>query len=287
MIHLQLVPFPDIPTDIARLILETAAWKDDKTAYTLVFVSKVVRQWIDPILYHSVTLSTSKQLAAFRDSIISRCDAAFFSRAVKRHCIGDLSIGTLETRHHSAANIWTWMRAALEACTGVERLAIWLTTREMELHWLARNNDHLRPTHMSFDVNEHDWDDRPDSVTIFPHLNLDCFTNQDIEDIPWQAIFARCPNLAHISLSGTAVQHSSYDCTLFSLIVSPLLSLLPAIVVVFAIVLSSHPQSLDRMLEDQIDAISEASDRFVVVCHGMISPDAQVFGLQVCRRSTP
>ncbi len=177
------------------------------------------------------------------------------------------------------------MRAALEACTGVERLAIWLTTREMELHWLACNNDHLRPTHMSFDVNQQDWDDRPDSIKIFPesltHLNLDCFTNQDIEDIPWQAMFAHCPNLAHISLSGSAVQHSSYDCTLFSLIVPPLLSLLPATVVVFAIVLSPHPHSLNRILEEQIDAISEASDRFVVVCHGMISPDAQVFGLQV------
>ncbi|KAF8909174.1 hypothetical protein CPB85DRAFT_1307979 [Mucidula mucida] len=222
MIHLQLIPFPEIPTDIARLILEMAAWEDDKTAYTLVFVSKVVRQ--------------CKQLAAFRDSIISRSDTAFFSCAVKRLCIGDLSIGTLEFRHHSAANIWTWMRAALEACTGVERLAIWLTTREMEMHWLACNNDHLRPTHMSFD-----------------------------------AMFAHCPNLAHISLSGTAVQHSSYDCTPFSLIVSPLLSLLPATVVVFAIVLSPHPHSLNRILEEQIDAISEASDRFVVVCHGTIS----------------
>ncbi len=43
--HDMVVPFPDIPLDIARLLFETAAWEHPPTAYSLALVSKVVRRW--------------------------------------------------------------------------------------------------------------------------------------------------------------------------------------------------------------------------------------------------
>ncbi|KAF8999222.1 hypothetical protein BDZ89DRAFT_727309 [Hymenopellis radicata] len=201
---LQLLPFPDMPTDIERLLLETAAWEDDSSAYSLVLVSKLVRQWIDPILYHSVALCTSTQLSLFHYSMILRDDPAFFSRAVKVLCIGNQN-----SRRHAIADIWPWAQDVLEVCTGVERLAVWLIGRTLELRTFTGNLGRLRPTHMSLiDMTNHGWHGGPDCVQVLPnsltHLNLDCDSNQDIEDIPWQEIFARCPNLAHISLSGYA-----------------------------------------------------------------------------------
>ncbi len=38
-------PFPDLPTDVARYILEGAAYQDPCTAVYLTRVSKIVRQW--------------------------------------------------------------------------------------------------------------------------------------------------------------------------------------------------------------------------------------------------
>ncbi|KAF9018278.1 hypothetical protein BDZ89DRAFT_1073979, partial [Hymenopellis radicata] len=288
MIYLRLSPLPDMPIDIARLIFETAAWENGATAYRLVLVSKVVREWIEPILYNSVVICTGSKLAAFHDSIISRNDNAFFSRAVKVLCLGDRSTGMLKCPHHSIAAIWPWARAILEVCTGVQRLAVWLIDHDLELHRFTRNSGRLRPTHMSLDITDHSWDSaRLDWVKILPesltHLNLDCGSYQDITDILWLEIFAWCPNLAHVSLSGYAARVRFIDGELFSLIVSPLMSQLPATVATFAVVMPEtwHPYSRDkdRELENQLDAISEASDRFVVVSHDFC-PRRQIRGLQ-------
>ncbi|KAF9017742.1 hypothetical protein BDZ89DRAFT_369453 [Hymenopellis radicata] len=284
MAYLRLSPFPDIPIDIARLIFETAAWDHGTTAYSLVLVSKDVREWIDPILYHSVALCTGSQLVAFRDSMISRNDSVFFSRAVKVLCIGDRSTGILKYPDPPVDDMWLQARAVLKACTGVKCLAVWLGGYDKALHHLtgAGSSGRLRPTHMSLiDIAKHCWhgglDVLPNSLT---HLNLDCESNQDIEDISWQEIFARCPDLAHISLSGNAVRESSDDSELFS-IVSPVMSQLPVTVATFTMVIARDPdcQETVRMLE-QLATISESSDRFVMVSHD-ISPHKQIRGLHV------
>ncbi|KAF9017732.1 hypothetical protein BDZ89DRAFT_1074573 [Hymenopellis radicata] len=257
MTCLRLSPFPDIPIDIARLIFETAVWDDGTTAYSLVLVSKVVREWIDPILYNSVTLYTKSQLVAFRASIISRNDSAFFSRAVKVLCIGDRSTATLDTS------------SVLKACTCVKCLAVWLVGHDLALHHLtdAGSSSRLRPTHMSLtDITKHCWhgglDVLPNSLT---HLNLDCLSNQDMKDIPWQESLFR---------------ESSDDNELFS-IVSPVMSQLPLTVETFTMVIARDPDSHEtaRMLE-KLATISEASDRFVVVSHD-ISPHREIRGLHV------
>ncbi|KAF9026299.1 hypothetical protein BDZ89DRAFT_1067648 [Hymenopellis radicata] len=64
--------FPDLPLDVARLLLEAAAWSDRlSTARNLTLVSKDVRQWIDPILHHTVALDTPTKLYAFAAAVIA------------------------------------------------------------------------------------------------------------------------------------------------------------------------------------------------------------------------
>ncbi|KAF9018283.1 hypothetical protein BDZ89DRAFT_1073985 [Hymenopellis radicata] len=258
MIYLRLSPLPDMPIDIAQ---------DGATAYRLVLVSNV--------------------LAAFHESIISRNDNAFFSRAVKVLCLGDRSTGMLKCPDHPIAAIWPWARAILEVCNGVQRLAVWLIDHDLELHRFTRNSGRLRPTHMSLDITNHSWHAILDWVKILPesltHLNLDCENNQDIKDIPWLEVFAWCPNLAHMSLSGYAVSaHFFDDGELFSVIVPSLMSQLPATVATFTMVMAiglPYSRDKDRVLENQLDAISEASDRFVVVSHDFC-PRRQIRSLQ-------
>ncbi|KAF8999218.1 hypothetical protein BDZ89DRAFT_1082821 [Hymenopellis radicata] len=284
---LQLSSLPDIPSDIARLLLEAAAWEDRPTAYNLVLVSKVVRQWIDPILHYSVALCMSKELIAFHKSIISRNDNAFFSRAVKVLCIGDRSTGGLPPPGPDYPNpkVWTWVKAVLNACRGVDRLAVWLIGRDLELDQFTGKSGPLHPTHMSLlDLTAHGWIARQDCINILPgsltHLNLDCEGNEDIEDIPWKDIFARCPNLAHILLSGRAIHDNFNDGELFSHVVDPIVSELPDTIATFSMVVAPDTIS-DRgvhIFEDQLNTVAKASDRFVVVCHD-ISYRGQIQGL--------
>ncbi|KAF9026292.1 hypothetical protein BDZ89DRAFT_1134869 [Hymenopellis radicata] len=126
--------FPDFPTDLARSFFEMAAWEDPCTAEHLTRVSKNVRQWIDPILYHTVILCTVTQLAQFHQSITLRNDSAFFARSVKILRLGNVKSAEfavpvwvdrppLETQMELVRNVFN-------ACSGVRRLAFWLRLNE-------------------------------------------------------------------------------------------------------------------------------------------------------------
>ncbi|KAF9026279.1 hypothetical protein BDZ89DRAFT_38354 [Hymenopellis radicata] len=145
---------PDLPLDVARLLLEEAAWSDrSTTARTLTLVSKDVRQWIDPILHHTVTLDTHTKLDAFAATVIARNDPAFFRRTVKVLTI--LTIDNLELGDVSdeIIDLTDSMAVILTACTGIERFAFWVAATvhipPKEFHLLWKN---MQPTHASLAV---------------------------------------------------------------------------------------------------------------------------------------
>ncbi|KAF8912688.1 hypothetical protein CPB85DRAFT_1301133 [Mucidula mucida] len=264
----MVVPFPDIPLDIARLLFETAAWEHPPTAYSLALVSKVVRRWIDPLLYYSVTLGTSASLVAFHHSITMRHNDAFFSRTVKVLCIGSRTSGTLglPSDIYPVERIWACVRAVLDVCTGAQRLALWLIDREEELCHLPVIHGGLRPTHMSLlDLTDYGFKSRQECVEILPssltHLNLDCENYDDFEDIPWQEIFSR------------------WD--LFSLVVAPLIPDLPDAITTLGIFTMVPSEEVDLpVFQTQLDLITNATDRIVVVAED-ISLRGQLSGLYV------
>ncbi|KAF9026307.1 hypothetical protein BDZ89DRAFT_1067654, partial [Hymenopellis radicata] len=86
--------FPDLPVHVARLLIEVAAWSNrPTTARNLVLVSKTVRQWIDPILHHTIVLDTEPKFYAFVAAVASRKDPDFFRRNVRVLAIGNFELG--------------------------------------------------------------------------------------------------------------------------------------------------------------------------------------------------
>ena len=57
--------FSNLPVELVRDIFEHAAVSDRATARNLALVSSAVRHWTDPILYHTVVLSSARTLRAF------------------------------------------------------------------------------------------------------------------------------------------------------------------------------------------------------------------------------
>lgn len=112
-----------LPVEIIRDILEIAAWSDQATAAMLDRVSRTVRNWIGPILYHTVILHSPDAFIGFLELLrvvplyatgITR-DAAFYTQSVQylsianvrlpSHLIEPLekicgNVKTLETDHH-------------------------------------------------------------------------------------------------------------------------------------------------------------------------------------------
>ncbi|KAF9026291.1 hypothetical protein BDZ89DRAFT_1161294 [Hymenopellis radicata] len=200
--------FPDLPLDVVRLLLEEAAWSDRfTTAYNLTLVSKDVRQWIEPILHHTVTLDTPTQLYAFAVTITSRNNPDFFRRTVKV-----LRIGNLEYFPETGIPLADSMAVVLTACTSIERFAFWV---DAPCPMPLPSAMHAHPTHLSLAV---PWKEL-DSFDIFDfligmtspsltHLHLDfaSFISLYTFEDAWSIIFRRCPGLTHLRLSGNALE---------------------------------------------------------------------------------
>ncbi|KAF9026294.1 hypothetical protein BDZ89DRAFT_1067643 [Hymenopellis radicata] len=209
MAHTQMTRCPDVPLDVARLVLEEAAWSDRfTTARNLTLVSKDVRQWIDPILHHTVALDTPTKLYVFAATVIARNDPEFFGRTVKV-----LTIGNLELGHFSETGIELAdsMTVVLTACTSIERFAFWMhASGYMPLPPAM----HPHPTHLSLAVRiELDSFDFLIEMTSpsLTHLHLDfALFGADFARYTfigaWSEIFRQCPGLTHLKLSGKALE---------------------------------------------------------------------------------
>jgi hypothetical protein len=65
-------PFPPLPVELVRCILEVAALKDKSTSLTLARVSKLVYHWAIPIIYHTVILRGVDQMYPFYCTLQAR-----------------------------------------------------------------------------------------------------------------------------------------------------------------------------------------------------------------------
>ncbi|KAF8992139.1 hypothetical protein BDZ89DRAFT_1086358 [Hymenopellis radicata] len=271
-------PFPDLPIDVARYLLETAAWEDPCTAQALTRISKVVRQWIDPILYHTVTLHTLPQLSDFTISISARNSPAFFARSVKILRLGAFTLGAFkysDGRIVSSNATTELVRIVLNECSGVRRLAFWLQDgQELLLHAFTVVSGYS-PSHLSMldmPAQRLTLDEYvkfvPPSLT---HLHLDhgSSTGDNVQSIPWQA-FAACPGLSHICLSGPIAQcfldPSDRD---FISLATDQLAALPSNIVIFVLYVDYLPllnKQIDiNSVSSDLETLSAASDRLVAM----------------------
>ena len=101
--------FSNLPVELVRDILEHAAISDRATARNLTLVSSAVRHWTDPILYHTVVLSSARSLRAFVAALASK-PASFVSTSVRN--LGIFTPGPVQS-----------IDRVLCACAGVRSLA--------------------------------------------------------------------------------------------------------------------------------------------------------------------
>ena len=101
--------FSNLPVELVRDIFEHAAVSDRATARNLALVSSAVRHWTDPILYHTVVLSSARTLRAFVAAIANK-PAAFVAASV--HNLGIFAPGPTQS-----------IDRVLAACGGVRSLA--------------------------------------------------------------------------------------------------------------------------------------------------------------------
>jgi hypothetical protein len=62
-------PFPPLPVELVRCLLEVTAQEDKPTSLALAHVSRTVQQWIRPIIYHTVVLVSENQIHFFRRTL--------------------------------------------------------------------------------------------------------------------------------------------------------------------------------------------------------------------------
>ncbi|KAK7692741.1 hypothetical protein QCA50_004374 [Cerrena zonata] len=104
--------FSQLPPELLLNIFEHAAVGDMKTARQLTLVSSWIRHWIEPLLYHTVVLSTAPALRSFVYALEQK--PSQFAHHVKN--LGIFALGPMESIEH-----------VLHACTAVDSLACGFT----------------------------------------------------------------------------------------------------------------------------------------------------------------
>lgn len=104
--------FSQLPPELLLNIFEHAAAGDQKTARQLTLVSSWIRPWIEPLLYHTVVLSSAPALRSFVYALEQK--PAQIAHHVKN--LGIFALGPMESIQH-----------VLNACTAVDSLACGFT----------------------------------------------------------------------------------------------------------------------------------------------------------------
>ncbi|KIY72539.1 hypothetical protein CYLTODRAFT_486196 [Cylindrobasidium torrendii FP15055 ss-10] len=105
------INFRNLPIDIGCTILQTAAILEFTNAISWTTTSKAVKRWIEPILYHTVRLTSTAAIEAFAFSISSRKDDSFFASAVK--------VLSIELAGNEDDTVYDHLPAIFRTCTGI------------------------------------------------------------------------------------------------------------------------------------------------------------------------
>ncbi|KAF9019063.1 hypothetical protein BDZ89DRAFT_1139581 [Hymenopellis radicata] len=180
-----LAPFPDLPVDIARMLLEYAAFSSRATACALVLVSRTVRAWIEPILYRVIVLDNVRSRQSFEYAIHVRDDPSFFANTVHTLLIKGDAAESIELIDH-----------IVSSCDGITALAIWSLSRSAvaETSISASLNSLRRFATPRLSSAILSW--MPRTIT---HLKTACEEAWQQLDM-WDGLFRQCPGITHIML---------------------------------------------------------------------------------------
>ncbi|KAF7303402.1 hypothetical protein MIND_00568600 [Mycena indigotica] len=189
-------PPPVLPPELELAIFETAARACPPFVPTLMLVSKRVREWVEPILYHTLIFGTTRAAAVLPTcpmevflEVAARKGHEFLRRAVKNVMAVEISGPDV--------------RAILEVCSRVENLyIIWGNRLLGTLEMTSASLRHLHaPVLAMFDAT------LPNFRT---HRTFQQLTHLELLDLPFgfETAIAVCkavlsiPSLTHFALNG-------------------------------------------------------------------------------------
>ncbi|KAL0952158.1 hypothetical protein HGRIS_008774 [Hohenbuehelia grisea] len=149
------LPF-QFPVDLTRDIFEISARESARTAQQLVLVSRIVRTWIETVLYESVTLVSRAHADKFISSFEHR-PPSFFKNI--KSLVLEYRVG------------WTRAARVLELCTDVEDLSCCVPF-PLSLPNIAQ----MTPRRLKLNVTTSGFD-APDNATRTPDFTLPLFAN--------------------------------------------------------------------------------------------------------------
>lgn len=186
-------PFPPIPTELLRDILEIASLSLE-TALSITRVSIFTHRWTTPILYNTVSLSTSRSLSSFL-STVSASDA--YASYVKNLSI--TALGPVES-----------ISSVLHICNNVQNLACGFSlnsypnTKPPPTFSTKR---HLRELHL-VGLSCRDLEFNPSIIAfISQHTHVDTITHLRIQLAPFSSESHLLHSLCQIPSHLTALMH--------------------------------------------------------------------------------
>ncbi|OCH92283.1 hypothetical protein OBBRIDRAFT_727097 [Obba rivulosa] len=186
--HAPLI-FSNLPVELLREVFEHAASSDRATARSLSLVSSRVRHWIDPALFHTVVLSSTRTLRAFLTALTKR-PADFAAQRVKH--LGVFALGPVQS-----------IDQVLAACKGVQSLACGFSLPSYKLVKgcaTVQALDAPREQHLLGVAGSDGWDAAlvGPSVTHL-RMHLSSILNGGSERSGWDRL-AQLPQLTHLAV---------------------------------------------------------------------------------------
>ncbi|KAF8917157.1 hypothetical protein CPB85DRAFT_1250300 [Mucidula mucida] len=252
--------------DVVRLLLERAAELHSSSALNLLLLSKWVRGFVEPVLYHTVVLDQLSTLELFAKTMDTRPD---LGKHVRRLPVGNLRFSLFGPSMMIGITLETW--AALRAI--LSRLAFWAEEFNgglaslfrcecggelVQLKRLSIKNDY-QPAYVIHML------PRRSSLT---HLHVDFFMYEDIARLRWSDVFERCRGLTHVLITGLEEGLdrliASGDVQTLARIMNPIVAILPAALMQFVVVLNPLPHTVPETI---VECLSRLRDdkRLVVV----------------------
>ncbi|KAI0076107.1 hypothetical protein K474DRAFT_1295357 [Panus rudis PR-1116 ss-1] len=193
--------FSQLPPELLREVFEHAAQSDTKTALALSLVSSWTRQWVEPLLYHTVVLSTAPALRSFANAL-SHKPSTFAHDRVKN--LGIFAQGPVQS-----------IEQVLDACTGVDSLACGFTvasTKQLQSHPAIQSPDCPKEQHLLGMACRDGWDPTivapsvthlrvhlPSSPNARLPIHRSNSSNEEQEVTGWD-VLSNLPALTHLAI---------------------------------------------------------------------------------------
>ncbi|KAF9022895.1 hypothetical protein BDZ89DRAFT_1163048 [Hymenopellis radicata] len=259
--------------DVVRLLLERTVELHRPSALNLLLLSKWVRSFVEPVLYHTVVLDQLRTLELFATTMDMRPD---LGKHVRRLRIGDLRSSFFGPPVMTGIPLpidetWDTVRAVLVICVNVNQFAFWVEECNPGLASLFRcqcGGELLQLTRLSLQnvyQPSHLIKTRTGSLT---HLHLDFFLHFEISGVRWSDVFERCRGLTHVLVTSSSEgfpRSIAYgDVEAFAQVMNPIIAILPAAIRQFVVVLNPLPDTAPEMIIQCLSLLHK-DKRFVVV----------------------